>query len=334
MTNPKTDRVEEIIKFLLPNEKSRKVCLSLFLQSLNEANSYGSNKWGVHYRRNDIRLLVGNLIVFTIHKNRIWLALDKQLLNEKQDNRESLEKNKLWQWDDSKWSEYKVIPSMNGYYTPSIENLGIWPIIRDFHFEYIKKAANKYEWLNIKSQSKNAPELLTYLSKELGQNIPTPKYGNTPEDKTLQDENILQEIEEFNITHKELSKTEREAIVQSRIGQGIFRSDLRHYWGEKCAVTGCKLIKILKASHIKPWSQSNNTERLDLYNGLLLIPNLDSVFDKGYISFDDEGKIIISNLLSEDDRIKLDVHSEMRIRKIEEKHIKYLEYHRQEIFLK
>ncbi|KKG07815.1 HNH endonuclease [Methanosarcina sp. 2.H.A.1B.4] len=317
----------------MPDEKFRKVCLSLFLQSINQANSYGSNKWGVHYRRDGIRLLVGSLIVFTIHKNGIWLALDKQLLNERKDTRESLGINKLWQWDDGKWSEYKAVPSMNGYYTPSSENLEIWPIIRDFHFEYVKKVANKYEWLNIKSQSKSTPELLTYLEKELGQSIPVPKYG-IQEDIILQDDNILQEIEDYNITHKELSETEREAIVQSRIGQGIFRSDLKKYWGEKCAVTGCKLIKILKASHIKPWSHSNNTERLDLYNGLLLIPNLDSVFDKGYISFDDEGKIIISNLLSEDDRIKLDVHSEMRIRKIEEKHIKYLEYHKQEIFLK
>ncbi|KKG11732.1 hypothetical protein EO98_15790 [Methanosarcina sp. 2.H.T.1A.6] len=317
----------------MPDEKFRKVCLSLFLQSINQANSYGSNKWGVHYRRDGIRLLVGSLIVFTIHKNGIWLALDKQLLNERKDTRESLGINKLWQWDDGKWSEYKAVPSMNGYYTPSSENLEIWPIIRDFHFEYVKKVANKYEWLNIKSQSKSTPELLTYLEKELGQSIPVPKYG-IQEDKILQDDNILQEIKDYNITHKELSETEREAIVQSRIGQGIFRSDLKKYWGEKCAVTGCKLIKILKASHIKPWSHSNNTERLDLYNGLLLIPNLDSVFDKGYISFDDEGKIIISNLLSEDDRIKLDIHSEMRIRKIEEKHIKYLEYHKQEIFLK
>jgi len=333
MTDTKNDKVEEAIKSLLPDEKFRKVCLSLFLQSINQANSYGSNKWGVHYRRDGIRLLVGSLIVFTIHKNRIWLALDKQLLNERKDTRESLGINKLWQWDDGKWSEYKAVPSMNGYYTPSRENLEIWPIIRDFHFEYVKKVANKYEWLNIKSQSKCTPELLTYLEKELGQSIPVPKYG-IQEDKILQDDTILQEIEDFNMIHKELSETEREAIVQSRIGQGIFRSDLKKYWGEKCAVTGCKLIKILKASHIKPWSHSNNTERLDLYNGLLLIPNLDSVFDKGYISFDDEGKIIISNLLSEDDRIKLDVHSEMRIRKIEEKHIKYLEYHRQEIFLK
>lgn len=80
------------------------ICLSLFLQALNKANSYGNNKWGVHYRSYGIRLLVGSLIVFTIHKNGIWLALDKQLLDGEKDKRNSLDKSELWQWDDGEWS--------------------------------------------------------------------------------------------------------------------------------------------------------------------------------------------------------------------------------------
>lgn len=114
---------------------------------------------------------------------------------------------------------------------------------------------------------------------ELGQIIPSPDYGS------LSDASIIQDIDEFNMTYTEVSETEREAIVQSRVGQGKFREDLIRYWG-KCAVTGCELIKILKASHIKPWRYSSNIERLDKFNGLLLIPNLDSTFDNGLISFD------------------------------------------------
>lgn len=334
MIDSKTDKVEETIKSLLSDEEIRKVYLTLFLQALNEANSHGSNKWGTHYRRDGVRLLVGNLIVLTVHKNGIWLALDKQLLSEKEEAQELLEKSELWQWDNGKWSEYKVIPSINGYYTPSCKNLEIWPIIRELHFEYIKNVANKYKWLNFKSQSKHTPELLVYIKNELDRSVPIPNYGNIVGTNNLQEDNVIEDIKEFYITHKELTETERKAIVQSRIGQGIFRSDLKKYWGEKCAITGCKLIETLKASHIKPWSHSNNTERLDVYNGLLLIPNLDSAFDKGYISFDNEGKIIISSLLHEDDKTKLGVNSEMRIRKIEKNHIKYLEYHRQEIFIK
>lgn len=279
MTSSNIDNVRGTVTSLLPNEEHRMIYLALFLQALNKANSYGSNKWGVHYRSDGVRLLVGNLIVFTIHKNKIWLALDKQLLRGNKNKRDLLDKSELWSWDDGKWSEYKAIPSMNGYYVPSSEGLDIWPVIRDFHFEYIRKVANKYESLNFKSQLKHAPELLDYLSSELGQSVPSSNYGNIPENDLYPDSNALQDIEEFKISHKELTETVREAIVQSRIGQGMFRDDLKKYWGEKCAVTGCELVKTLKASHIKPWRSSNNTERLDVYNGLLLIPNLDSAFD-------------------------------------------------------
>jgi len=322
---PDTNKAKRFITSLLPNDEYRKICLSLFLEALNKANSHGSNKWGAYYHSEGVRLLVGNLIVFTIHRNGIWLALDKQLLNEMQEKRSLLEKCGTWHWETGSYSEYKPVPSINGYYVPSSEDSQTWSIIRDFHFEYIKKVANKYEWLKTSSQSKHSPDLLVYLSNELEQSIPNPNYGYLP------DNNIIYDIEKFKATNKELSETEREVIVQSRIGQGLFRDKLIEYW-KGCAVTGCKLFRVLKASHIKPWYCSNNIERLDKFNGLLFVPNLDSAFDNGFISFDNEGKIIISSLLNGNDKNKLGINAEMRIRKIEINHIKYLEYHRQNIF--
>lgn len=141
----------------------------------------------------------------------------------------------------------------------------------------------------------------------------------------------IQDIEEFKMTSKDLPRTEREAIINSRMGQGEFRSNLIKYW-KKCSVTGCELVEILKASHIKPWRYSDNRERLDMFNGLLLIPNLDSVFDAGLVSFNDEGEILLSNLLDDNDRHKLGIHPGLSIRKIEANHIDYLEYHRRNIF--
>lgn len=90
-----------------------------------------------------------------------------------------------------------------------------------------------------------------------------------------------------------LSETEREAIVKARIGQGQFRDSLIGYW-ETCAVTGCQEQGLLRASHIKPWSKSEVTERLSLFNGLLLSPTLDACFDSGFISFDDSGMVLVS----------------------------------------
>ena len=324
MKKPDTRRIEQIVSSLLPDEEHRKVCLSLFVESLLKANTYGSNKWGIYCYNGGVRLLVGSLIVCTIHKEGLWLPLDKQLLDEKKDEKSLLEGNRAWRWEKGKYAEYEQVPSRNGYYVPSEENPDLWPVIRDLHFECITKAAHKCNQLRCDSQKKHSPELLAYIGDELGQSIPGPDYSNTPRT------NAYDEVEEFKRTSKGLPETVRRSIILSRIGQGVFRSGLIDYW-RKCAVTGCNSLDLLRASHIKPWRDSDNEERLDIYNGLLLTPNLDSAFDKGYISFDDDGKILISDILKERDRNKLGIHSKMRLRRMEKGHIKYLDYHRCEI---
>ena len=144
---------------------------------------------------------------------------------------------------------------------------------------------------------------------------------------------VFEEIEQFKKAHKTLKSTTRNAIVQSRIGQGQFRADLIEYWGA-CAVSGCTRIEILKASHIKPWRFSSNTERLDVFNGLLLLPNLDTCFDLGLISFCDDGAILLSSELRSVDLSLLGIRDDMRLTKVEEMHLKYLCFHRENIFRK
>jgi len=129
-----------------------------------------------------------------------------------------------------------------------------------------------------------------------------------------------------------LDKTEREAVIKARIGQGQFRDGLINYWGS-CAVTGCKKPELLIASHIKPWSKSDLKERLNIYNGLLLSPNLDSCFDSGLISFDNQGEILISHQLHKADQDALGINQSMKLHKLDPKHEKFLEYHRENIFI-
>lgn len=131
--------------------------------------------------------------------------------------------------------------------------------------------------------------------------------------------------------YRSLSETERKALRMARIGQGRFRDALITYW-TRCAVTGCSEKDLLRASHIKPWSKGTVEERLGLYNGLLLAANIDAAFDAGFVSFDDEGKILISKRLSNDDAEALGIHSEMRLRRIEDGHRRNLAYHRRECF--
>lgn len=144
----------------------------------------------------------------------------------------------------------------------------------------------------------------------------------------LEDEkNLVTDIEEI-VGIKLFTNTESMNLVKCRLGQGTFREALIDYW-KGCSVTSFKNLGLLIASHIKPWNVSSNEERIDLYNGLLLIPNLDKLFDKGYISFDNNGKILISSLLN--DYESLGINLEMKI-EIIDKHKVYLEYHRNNIF--
>lgn len=126
-------------------------------------------------------------------------------------------------------------------------------------------------------------------------------------------------------------ETTKKALIDARLGQGKYRAELIDYW-KGCAVTTLKERALLRASHIKPWRDSTNEERLDKFNGLLLIPNLDLAFDKGFITFDSEGKIIISDLLTEIRRKILNINSKMKIKGVNTENEKYLKYHRKKVF--
>jgi len=143
----------------------------------------------------------------------------------------------------------------------------------------------------------------------------------------MERENKLADVQEY----LSLSSTEREAIVKARIGQGRFRESLIDYWST-CAVTGCAEVALLRASHIKPWAKAALAERLSLYNGLLLSPTLDACFDSGYVSFDDEGRIMISKRFTVDDASALGIHSDMRLKRVEPEHKRYLAFHREQVF--
>lgn len=144
------------------------------------------------------------------------------------------------------------------------------------------------------------------------------------------------------ITHKEIveiekntqmSVTEKETVLLSRIGQGKFRNQLITYWNG-CSISHFGKADILIASHIKPWRSSDNFERTDLFNGLLLLPNYDKLFDKGYISFDEKGKILYSKLITKNDKKTLGMNDDFKLFKIENNHKDYLLYHYNNCFMK
>ena len=122
-----------------------------------------------------------------------------------------------------------------------------------------------------------------------------------------------------------LSETERSTLRTTRLGHGKFREGLVGYW-RGCAVTQYPDVRLLIASHIKPWREADNRERLDPFNGLLLVPNLDKVFDRQLISFDKSGRILISSHL--EDPGKLGINKDMVVN-LDDSHQAYLNHHRE-----
>ncbi len=132
-----------------------------------------------------------------------------------------------------------------------------------------------------------------------------------------------------------LDATETEETVKQRVGQDVYREALMNYWKGSCAVTDCTVAEVLRASHAKPWKDcSSAEERLDVYNGFLLSANLDALFDKGLITFDDDGVIILSSQLNEADLGKVGIYPDMHLRWVDVHHLPYLKYHREHVWKK
>lgn len=122
--------------------------------------------------------------------------------------------------------------------------------------------------------------------------------------------------------------TERKGLVTSRVGQGAYRKGIIHRWEYKCAVTGFDKLDVLIASHIVPWAESTDPERLDIHNGILLSPTYDALFDRHLISFENNGRIILSDAIDPKAYRKIGVTGDERIVNLSRYNIEYLERHR------
>lgn len=124
--------------------------------------------------------------------------------------------------------------------------------------------------------------------------------------------------------------TERRSLLKSRIGQDRFRSVVMEHWDYRCAVTGSGIL--LTASHIKPWRKSNDSERLDAFNGLCLSPLYDRAFDGGMITFTFDGRLAISPLLARNEGVRLGLLFPRQLFGLAKKHHPYLDYHHKHIW--
>ncbi|MDB5784165.1 HNH endonuclease [Caballeronia mineralivorans] len=129
------------------------------------------------------------------------------------------------------------------------------------------------------------------------------------------------------------ASTEAERLVIQRVGQDIFRRGLIGYWQGRCAVTQLDVVPLLRASHIRPWAACDtNAQRLDIFNGLLLAPQVDALFDGGWISFSDAGKLLVSESLPATAHEAVGLRLGWALSAITDFHGEYLAYHRLNVF--
>ncbi len=129
------------------------------------------------------------------------------------------------------------------------------------------------------------------------------------------------------------SATEALALVKQRRGQDIFRQALMEYWGGACAVTGIAVPEFLRASHAKPWVEcASDQERLNVFNGFLLCAHFDALFDRGLMTFDDEGRSLYSSKLNAETRSRLGLDEAIRLRWVAPEHKVFLAWHRNHLF--
>jgi hypothetical protein len=156
------------------------------------------------------------------------------------------------------------------------------------------------------------------------------------DEQVIADDATFEDLVEQRIQDSsEITETERKSVILARRGQGLFRARVSRI-EPRCRITHVDRMEFLRASHIKPWSQcGTNAERLNGHNGLLLTPNIDHLFDRGFISFDDGGGVLVSPVANEAslERMGVDLSDHSTTGMFSAEQRSFMEYHRDAVFL-
>lgn len=186
----------------------------------------------------------------------------------------------------------------------------------------IKNSGNGKQAVYLTTVTTNLAQALCHLLNIHLEAIQTDLFN--PADRADHEENLISD-------DPSLSETTKKALINARRGQGKFKNNVAEI-SHKCFVTGISDINFLRASHIKPWAESDNKERLDGNNGLLLAPHIDHLFDKGYITFINTGALVISPQLPDEVISTYRLFEYKTDHNLNKKQEDYMSYHRKYIF--
>jgi HNH endonuclease len=213
-------------------------------------------------------------------------------------------------------------------------------VIRERGLPSGNRPSTKWDIIDPKTGERFPPKAVLRIAKEVANDTSASGGGGWPTNnplielgfeialkQRLEVSKAASDIED--ILKSDLDKTTKQRLVNARLGQGGFREALLEIWNERCAITDCDIKAVLRASHIKAWSDANHQERLDPANGILLAASLDALFDEYLITFTKAGTIRANSSIKKSALEKLGVLAGRNI-SIEPRTEAYLVWHRQE----
>jgi hypothetical protein len=212
MDRKSIEAAQKVIEKLFPQKEARKAYLKMFSEAIAEARRHGEEKWGVTLHIDRIRLIIGNLVVCTLHQGSIWLVLPGEEYPDFTSPKE------IPGWDTDSF-EYKSISSIAGSYQYSKDyHKKAWPQIKKQHFKFLELAAEKCKKLHSKSREKHSSGVLKYLKTPTkGIRIPPPKKPSKIKSPTIILKQFKPVIEDIKLLKQDPAHTEKahEALVVS-----------------------------------------------------------------------------------------------------------------------
>lgn len=308
------DAAASVLNKLLPDQRLQRLILKELAQSIHTLPP-GQEKiqWELTLSANYVRLNIGRIEAFYIDKDKVRVLVSDSEVN--QGLREKIRK-----FDRER---YKAIPGAVSVNMLHQKFLGFAEELRGPHTTFINQALAEGRRTN--HASAHSPGLIQFINEQFPV-IPS-KLNELPDLSGLEREDA--EI----IKRTDIGPTEKQQLIQARRGQGVFRANVSHY-ETACRVTGITISEHLIASHIKPWSESKDEERISGHNGLLLAPHIDHLFDGGWISFEDDGSLLISQSLNPNVLAAWSISDQLTLRPFSQKQSEFLKYHRKHVFEK
>lgn len=198
--------------------------------------------------------------------------------------------------------------------------------------------STKWDVIDPETSERFPPKAVLRVAKELAEDRSRLLGGGWPTNDPLKDlgfeialkphlESSSTAADIEDVLASKVDETTKQRLVNARLGQGGFREALLEIWDGQCAVTGCKIEPVLRASHIKSWRESDNRERLDPDNGVLLAASLDALFDRCLITFSKTGHLRVSASIPKRALENLGFPAERRV-DFSPKVQSYLDWHR------